>query len=110
MTEYPCLVVHPIVHAYPVIIADPPYPPFVGVGGVKNRASRWYGSGQRSKKDRPSDQHPDAAEWDNPERHRQLVADLMRTADGWAIATSPEDQRIFGGRQLTTVVSFAHVA
>lgn len=93
-----------------LIIADPPYPPFVGVGGVKNRASRWYGSGQRSKKDRPSDQHPDAAEWDNPERHRQLVADLMRTADGWAIATSPEDQRIFGGRQLTTVVSFAHVA
>lgn len=70
-------------------IADPPYPPFVGSGGRKNRASRWYGDGQRSRTDRPADRHPSAAEWDEPERHRELLADLMEY-DGWAIATSPD--------------------
>lgn len=78
-----------------LVIADPPYPPFVGSGGVKNRASRWYGDGQRSRKDRPSDQHPDAAEWDDPGRHRRLIADLMRDADGWAIATSPDGLDVY---------------
>ena len=78
-----------------LIIADPPYPPFVGVGGLKNRASRWYGTGQRSAKDRPSDQHSDAASWDDPARHRQLVGDLMRDADGWALATSPDGLAVY---------------
>lgn len=71
-------------------IADPPYPPFIGAGGRKNRASRWYGSGQRSASDRPSDFHPDAADWDNPIRHRALLEHLMKEFDGWAIATSPD--------------------
>lgn len=69
-------------------IADPPYPPFVGAGGRKNRASRWYGTGQRSAKDRPADQHLGAAEWDDPARHRALLEELLDTFDGWAIATS----------------------
>lgn len=73
-----------------LVIADPPYPPFIGSGGRKNRASRWYGSGQRSTKDRPADFHPDADEWNRPARHRLLLEELMDTADGWAIATSPD--------------------
>lgn len=69
-------------------IADPPYPPFVGAGGRKNRASRWYGDGQRSRTDRPPDFHPAAGEWDDLERHRQLLGDLLAEYDGFAIATS----------------------
>lgn len=71
-------------------IADPPYPPFIGAGGRKNRASRWYGSGQRSQKDHPADFHPDAHLWDDPAHHRALLESLMMVYDGWAIATSPD--------------------
>lgn len=71
-------------------IADPPYPPFIGSGGRKNRASRWYGDGQRSATDRPSDFHPEAGDWDDPARHRELIEQLMAEFDGWAIATSPD--------------------
>lgn len=77
-------------------IADPPYPPFVGSGGVKNRASRWYGTGQRSITDRPADHHPHAAEWDRPERHRALLERLLAEYDGWAIATSPDGLTAYG--------------
>lgn len=51
-------------------IADPPYPPFVGSGGRKRRASRWYGDAPAA-----ADIHASAAEWDAPERHRQLLLD-----------------------------------
>lgn len=71
-------------------IADPPYPPRNSVGGRKNRASRWYGDGQRSVTDSPADHHPDAAEWDDPARHRRLLEQLVDEYDGWAIATSPD--------------------
>lgn len=71
-------------------IADPPYPPFVGAGGFKPRASRWYGDGQRSRTDRPADFHPEAREWDSPARHRALLEQLERDYDGWAIATAPD--------------------
>jgi hypothetical protein len=77
-------------------IADPPYPPFVGSGGRKNRASRWYGKGQRSRTDCPPDFHPDAHEWDSPARHRQLLLDLLREYDGFAIATSPDGLAAYG--------------
>lgn len=77
-------------------IADPPYPPFVGSGGRKNRASRWYGTGQRSRKDRPADSHPDAADWDDPARHRALLEELAASYDGWAIATSPDGLAAYG--------------
>lgn len=78
-------------------IADPPYPPFVGAGsGVKQRASRWYGNRPLSSTDRPADQHPNAAEWDNPARHRQLLLDLLRDYDGFAIATTPDGIATYG--------------
>lgn len=77
-------------------IADPPYPPFVGAGGRKNRASRWYGDGQRSRTDRPADVHPDAAEWDEPARHRRLLVELLDGWDGFAIATSPDGLAAYG--------------
>ncbi|MFG0329251.1 MAG: hypothetical protein ACF8PN_05065 [Phycisphaerales bacterium] len=73
-------------------IADPPYPPFTGSGGRKNRASRWYGDGQRSAKDHRdvADRHPEAARWDDPAEHRRLLERLVADFDGWAIATSPD--------------------
>lgn len=71
-------------------IADPPYPPFVGAGGRKNRASRWYGNGQRGRSDVPSDRHPEADEWDDAARHRRLLLDLLNDYDGFAIATSAD--------------------
>lgn len=76
-------------------IADPPYPPFVGVGGRKNRASRWYGEGQRSRKDRPADRHEGAHEWDDPARHRALIDQLCDEFDGWAIATSADGISVY---------------
>lgn len=79
-----------------LVIADPPYPPFVGAGGRKNRASRWYGTGQRSTTDRPADVHPAAGEWDAPERHRALLVELLDTSDGFAIATSPDGLAAYG--------------
>ncbi len=77
-------------------IADPPYPPLIGSGGRKNRASRWYGTGQRSRKDRPADQHPEADAWDDPARHRLLLEQLVNEYDGWAIATSPDGIAAYG--------------
>lgn len=77
-------------------IADPPYPPFVGSGGTKNRASRWYGTGQRSTKDQPADVHDEAHEWDDPARHRRLLLDLLDEFDGFAIATSPDGIAAYG--------------
>lgn len=77
-------------------IADPPYPAFKGSGGVKNRASRWYGTGQRSTTDRASDWHPDAHLWDQDETHRALLERLLSEYDGWAIATSPDGLRAYG--------------
>jgi hypothetical protein len=83
-------------------IADPPYPPFVGSGGRKNRASRWYGTGQRSRKDRPADVHPEAHEWDDPARHRRLLVDLVEQYDGWAIATSADGIAAYGDLPVGT--------
>lgn len=76
-------------------IADPPYPPFTGVGGRKNRASRWYGTGQRSTKDKPADLHVGADEWDDPQRHASLVEELCDTFDGWALATSADGLSVY---------------
>lgn len=75
-------------------IADPPY---LGV------AERFYGPGangqtlvrgpkRAARGHAPSiirtTEHPDAKDWDNPDRHRQLVNDIQRGYDGWAIALS----------------------
>jgi hypothetical protein len=37
------------------------------------------------------DQHPDAAEWDDPAKHEALVADLLANYDGWGIALNPDN-------------------
>lgn len=81
-------------------IADPPYPPAfaerrdVPGGRVRvtsrSRARRWYGDGTRARGDRPADFHDAAGEWDAPARHRQLLEDLLRDFDGFAIATTPD--------------------
>lgn len=64
-------------------IADPPY---------LGRAVRWYGGGRGHFKTDGvlADVHPDAAEWDTPERHQQLVRDLCEQFDGWAVAGAPD--------------------
>lgn len=71
-------------------IADPPY---------LGRADRWYGDGRGSgrtrvatakgRNGRKPDHHPDAREWDKPERHQQLIRDLGAW-DGWALAGAPD--------------------
>lgn len=80
-------------------IADPPYPPRIterydlAGGGPRivrrSRARRWYGDLTRGGHI-PADFHPDASEWDQPERHRKLLDELAQNYDGWAIATTPD--------------------
>ena len=70
-------------------IADPPY---------LGRAALWYGGKGRNKQGSVGraagrghlapEFHPDAAVWDDPEQHRQLLADLELGYDGWAMAAS----------------------
>src|SRR6478609_8664223 len=73
-----------------LIIADPPYPPnlLAAGNGIQTRADRWYGGNDhRTGADyRTADIHADAAEWNDPARHRALLAELAAAADGWAIA------------------------
>lgn len=83
-------------------IADPPYPPSRGIGGIKPRASRWYGDNQRSQTDRPSDNHPDARVYDDPAAHRALLDRLCDEYDGWAIATTPDGLQTYGDLPLGT--------
>lgn len=63
-------------------IADPPY---------LGRAARWYGDKAHTlgPHAHAADNHPDAAEWDNPARHRQLIEELEASYDGYAIACPP---------------------
>ena len=62
-------------------IADPPY---------LGRAVRWYGAGGcgNGNGQGQADNHPEAYEWDKPETHKKLVAELNDTYDGWAVAMS----------------------
>lgn len=74
-------------------IADPPYlgrahrhygiRPGVGVefGSGPSRAA----SGRQPSK-RATSEHPDASEWDQPERHQEMVDELVVAFDGFAIA------------------------
>lgn len=68
-------------------IADPPYPPnllAVQQGAAPKRASRWYGDTSTRAG------HPEAHVWDDPARHRQLIAELEQDFDGWALATTQD--------------------
>jgi len=69
-------------------IADPPY---------LGRSVRWYGEGGRGSGSgrHRADVHPDAAEWDNPDRHRELVRQLRQDFDGWAIAATPSSLPLY---------------
>ena len=62
-------------------IADPPY---------LGRAKRWYGAGGcgDGRGRNQADNHPDAAIWDNPETHQELLTELLARYDGFAIAMS----------------------
>jgi hypothetical protein len=46
--------------------------------------------------DKQADNHPDAAQWDDPARHRQLLEELVAGFDGWAIATTPDGIAAYG--------------
>jgi len=72
-------------------IADPPY---------LGRAARWYGDGPMPQSTtkatvpaKKADYHPDAAAWDQPNTHRELVRMLTLSYDGWAIAMAPDNLR-----------------
>lgn len=69
-------------------IADPPY---------LGRASRWYGVGGRGSGGgtHRADEHPAAAEWDNPARHVELVRSLRSTYGAWAIAAAPDSLPLY---------------
>lgn len=70
-------------------IADPPY---------LGRGQRWYGTGARNTSSRGvilPDFHPEAGEWDDPRRHVQMVQELTRDFDGWAIAASPDSLDLY---------------
>jgi len=59
-------------------IADPPY---------LGRANRWYGNGCGDGYGiGRADEHPEAYLWDKPETHIEMVRQLERDYDGWAIA------------------------
>lgn len=72
-------------------IADPPY---------LGRAARWYGDGRgsgrtrddnaRGRNGRKADFHPEAALWDTPEAHTDLIRRLSTDYDGWALAGAPD--------------------
>jgi hypothetical protein len=71
-------------------IADPPY---------LGKSEMWYGArdmaalnvGGGINPAKKADVHPDAAEWDDPERHREMVERLCSEYDGWAIAMIPDN-------------------
>lgn len=77
-------------------IADPPY---------LGRADRWYGDGHgsgrtgnagnyRGRNGRKPDYHPEAARWDDPQAHIDLVHDLAARFDGRAVAGHASTTRL----------------
>ena len=70
-------------------IADPPY---------LGRAALWYGGKGRKEQGRAGracgrgdlapEYHADAARWDDPQAHNDLMANLEDAFDGWAVAAS----------------------
>lgn len=111
-------------------IADPPYPPQVSVRHdtasgvprltVRSRARRYYGDGSQDQKRFKADHHDLAGEWDDPERHRALLEELLAGYDGWAIATSidgleayrplPPGARVMIWRKLTSTRGGGRIA
>lgn len=70
-----------------LVIADPPY---------LGRARRWYGDGRGHSAGRGrADEHPEAARWDDPAAHVELIEQLQAEADGWAIAAAPDSLPLY---------------
>lgn len=68
-------------------IADPPY---------LGRGDRWYGDGRgHFTRQRNSDHHEEAAKWDSPAAHVELMASLVREFDGWAVAGAPDSLGLY---------------
>jgi hypothetical protein len=77
-------------------IADPPY---------LGRAAVWYADkmtksqlgknhgGTANIRARPADYHPLAHEWDNRDRHEELIHALIDNYDGWALAMAHDNLR-----------------
>jgi hypothetical protein len=71
-------------------IADPPY---------LGKSEMWYGAREMAALNvggginpaKKADVHPEAAEWDDPARHREMVERLIGEYDGWAIAMIPDN-------------------
>jgi hypothetical protein len=78
-------------------IADPPYlgraERHYGIGAGDRRGMFGSGPARAGKGRVPSryatTEHPDAAEWDDPAAHAELVRRLDRDYDGWAVAMWP---------------------
>lgn len=79
-------------------IADPPY---------LGRAARWYGVGGRGSGGgaHRADEHADAAEWDNPAKHHELIDRLMDEYGAWAVALHSSSLPLY----LNRVPETAHV-
>lgn len=82
-------------------IADPPYPPIRAAHprNDSSRAQRWYDDAYRKSGDAEhggADHHENASEWDQLERHRQLMLDLEASYGGWVIATAHDGLRAYG--------------
>lgn len=71
-----------------IAIADPPY---------LGRAARWYGVGGRGSGggQHRADEHPAAADWDDPATHAALVSRLCQDFDAWAIAATPSSLPLY---------------
>jgi hypothetical protein len=87
-------------------IADPPY---LGRG-------RWYGAhgGRRTvfrsngTMNRPADVHPDAAIWDDPTTHVQLIKRLRDEFDGWAVAAARDSLPVYLAADPTVHIAVWH--
>lgn len=71
-------------------IADPPY---------LGRAARWYGENGRGSGGglHRADEHEDAAAWDDPDRHLELLGYLRDNFTAWAVALSPSSLPLYLG-------------
>lgn len=88
-------------------IADPPY---------LGRAALWYGGKGRSKQgtvgraagrgDQTPEFHPDAARWDDPQSHLDLIARMVAEFDGWALSASAKTLRLIAAG----IPARAHIA
>lgn len=86
-------------------IADPPY---LGRGKYYGGRGSFTGFKTDGTMSKAADTHPEASEWDIPERHVQLVRDLEDKYDGWAIAMSRDSLPVYLSAAPTAHVAVWH--